>query len=562
MIFEKEINIYAPDAILKRFQAAETSVEVTRGKIEALISESELIELQNSKATMYSKMADIKFTVDGLTQSYSDVTAKYDTVTGQYSSLQGKVAEYKQGLDGLSANLSSVNTRLNNDYSTTEVMNAAISASIEGFSSTVSKTYATGAYVQKQLQATDTAAKGYANDAKTSAETTAKGYADNAKSSAETTAKSYTDAAKSAADTAAKGYADAARQEAIDTANADTKDLLKDYATVTSMQSAIDQAVDHITSTVSSTYATKEDLTGTEADISDLQTWKKEASQKITDSAIVSTVTSSIAWGRKANKAQLISQINQTAESVTIQASKISLEGLVTANNYFKINTDGSYESIKGKVGGWIIATNTLKSVDGSIILDSKNNRITTTADSKGNKTTIKAGVVATGDLETKELYAKGGQMQIGPYTTGYSYLRIRSPFETSNAGSGHVELCGIPTVKNGGHVVFDSDGTTLAYLGSSSKRYKNHIRDIGAEDLDNLYKLPTVMFVYKPGYLKEDNDIPIPGLYAEDVEKYLPLAARYQNGKVEDWAERMIIPYLIKALQEQHKEIEKLKAG
>lgn len=547
MIFEKEINIYAPDAILKRFQAAETSVEVTRGKIEALISESELIELQNSKATMYSKMADIKFTVDGLTQNYSDVTAKYDTVTGQYSSLQGKVAEYKQGLNGLSANLSSVNTRLNNDYSTTEAMNAAISASIEGFSSTVSKTYATGANVQKQLQANDTAAKGYANDAKTSAETTAKGYADNAKSSAEKTA---------------KGYADAARQEAINTANANTEDLLKDYATVTSMQSAIDQAADHITSTVSSTYATKEDLTGTEADISDLQTWKKEASQKITDSAIVSTVTSSIAWGGKADKAQLISQINQTAESVTIQASKISLEGLVTANNYFKINTDGSYESIKGKVGGWIIATNTLKSVDGSIILDSKNNRITTTADSKGNKTTIKAGVVATGDLETKELYAKGGQMQIGPYTTGYSYLRIRSPFETSNAGSGHVELCGIPTVKNGGHVVFDSDGTTLAYLGSSSKRYKNHIRDISAEDLDNLYKLPTVMFVYKPGYLKEDNDIPIPGLYAEDVEKYLPLAARYQNGKVEDWAERMIIPYLIKALQEQHKEIEKLKAG
>lgn len=547
MIFEKEINIYAPDAILKRFQAAETSVEVTRGKIEALISESELIELQNSKATMYSKMADIKFTVDGLTQSYSDVTAKYDTVTGQYSSLQGKVTEYKQGLDGLSANLSSVNTRLNNDYSTTEAMNAAISASIEGFSSTVSKTYATGANVQKQLQANDTAAKGYANDAKTSAETTAKGYADNAKSSAEKTA---------------KGYADAARQEAINTANANTEDLLKDYATVTSMQSAIDQAADHITSTVSSTYATKEDLTGTETDISDLQTWKKEASQKITDSAIVNTVVSSIAWGRKADKAQLISQINQTAESVTIQASKISLEGLVTANNYFKINTDGSYESIKGKVGGWIIATNTLKSVDGSIILDSKNNRITTTADSKGNKTTIKAGVVATGDLETKELYAKGGQMQIGPYTTGYSYLRIRSPFETSNAGSGHVELCGIPTVKNGGHVVFDSDGTTLAYLGSSSKRYKNHIRDISAEDLDNLYKLPTVMFVYKPGYLKEDNDIPIPGLYAEDVEKYLPLAARYQNGKVEDWAERMIIPYLIKALQEQHKEIEKLKAG
>ena len=55
VIFEKEINIYAKDAILKRFQANETSISITQGKISALISESELVELQNSKETMYSK---------------------------------------------------------------------------------------------------------------------------------------------------------------------------------------------------------------------------------------------------------------------------------------------------------------------------------------------------------------------------------------------------------------------------------------------------------------------------------------------------------------------------
>ena len=79
-------------------------------------------------------------------------------------------------------------------------------------------------------------------------------------------------------------------------------------------------------------------------------------------------------------------------------------------------------------------------------------------------------------------------------------------------------------------------------------------------ERILNLYKLPTVFFVYKPGYLEKDSAVPIPGLYAEDVEQYLPLATRYQNGLIEDWNERAVIPYLIKAIQQQHEEIEALK--
>lgn len=60
MRFQKEVNIFAPDAILKRFQANETNFSAVKGKIEALISESEILELQNSKVTMYSKLADVK----------------------------------------------------------------------------------------------------------------------------------------------------------------------------------------------------------------------------------------------------------------------------------------------------------------------------------------------------------------------------------------------------------------------------------------------------------------------------------------------------------------------
>lgn len=55
MRFTKEVNIYAPDAILKRFKANETNFSVLQGKISSLISESEITELINGSITMYSK---------------------------------------------------------------------------------------------------------------------------------------------------------------------------------------------------------------------------------------------------------------------------------------------------------------------------------------------------------------------------------------------------------------------------------------------------------------------------------------------------------------------------
>lgn len=276
--FQKEVNIFSKEATSKRFQANETNFSVLKGKIEALISESEITELQNSKVTMYSKLADVKLAVDGLEQTYTDISSKYDSVSGQYTSLDAKVAEYKSGVDGMSQNLSQVQTNLRDNYSTTAAMNATIQAKIDGLSSTISQTYATGSDVRQKL--------------------------------------AYADAT-------AKGYADAAKQAAVDTAQASAKELLKSYATVTQTQSMIDQKAESIEGKVSSTYATKNS-------VGELQTWKTEASQKITDSAIVSTVTSSTEWTKKADKASLISQINQSAEQIKIRASIIDLQGNIS----------------------------------------------------------------------------------------------------------------------------------------------------------------------------------------------------------------------------------------
>lgn len=53
----------------------------------------------------------------------------------------------------------------------------------------------------------------------------------------------------------------------------------------------------------------------------------------------------------KVNKDGVIGAINLTPELAKIIASKIELEGIVTANTYFKINLDGSMETTAGKIG-------------------------------------------------------------------------------------------------------------------------------------------------------------------------------------------------------------------
>ena len=59
----------------------------------------------------------------------------------------------------------------------------------------------------------------------------------------------------------------------------------------------------------------------------------------------------------KVEKDGIVSAINQTAETIKISAAKINFNGLVTANNYFKINTDGSMAARAGTIAGWKITS-------------------------------------------------------------------------------------------------------------------------------------------------------------------------------------------------------------
>lgn len=125
-------------------------------------------------------------------------------------------------------------------------------------------------------------------------------------------------------------------------------------------------------------------------------------------------------------------------------------------------------------------------------------------------------------------------------------------------------KLYNLSHVTSGGHLVMASDGATIAYLASSSRRYKDHIGEMSAEKAGKLLRLPVVEFKYKDGYLKEGDPLDgklVPGFYAEDAEKIDPVYCQYnENGEVEDWNYRTMIPAMLKLIQNQNAEIESLK--
>lgn len=130
--------------------------------------------------------------------------------------------------------------------------------------------------------------------------------------------------------------------------------------------------------------------------------------------------------------------------------------------------------------------------------------------------------------------------------------------------GSGEFKLVNIHTFSSGAHLILGSNGTSVLKLSSSSKRYKDHIGYMSSEEAEKILDIPVVWFKYKDGYLRSDDAFvgkPIPGFYAEDVEEHYPVAVqRNEDGSVEDWNYRTLIPAMLKMIQTMHSDIEQLK--
>lgn len=100
-----------------------------------------------------------------------------------------------------------------------------------------------------------------------------------------------------------------------------------------------------------------------------------------------------------------------------------------------------------------------------------------------------------------------------------------------------------------------------------SSKRYKTQIAELSDESLkpEKLYDLPIKQYKFKDGYLAEDDeyeDRTVIGFIAEDVADIYPIAAYHNdNGEVENWDARYIVPPMLKLVQDQKERIDELVA-
>lgn len=301
----------------------------------------------------------------------------------------------------------------------------------------------------------------------------------------------------------AKAQADAAKNTAD--AAKDTADTAKD--TADTAISRITVAEGSITSEVTRAKAAEESL-----------------SSSITQTA--NSISS------KVSKGSVISEINQSSESVTIKASKINFNGLVTANSYFQILTNGSMKATSGTIGGWKIASTYLKA---------------------GNITLKSSGVIQIGNV-TLSSVSNAFKIQSG--------VKIYCGTSSLSDGTDRFQIYNLQHVTSGGHMVFASDGATVAYLSSSSKRYKDHIADMTINEAKKILDVPVIWFKYKENYLSPTdwlNGKKLPGFYAEDVYSIFPEAAQLnEEGKPEDWNFRILIPLMLKLIQNLYEEKEK----
>ena len=101
MVFENEINIYDPDAIANEFHTQATQISVAQGKISAMISDSQIQELQNGTVNMYDRLVLAEMDINGITTQVSSLTQKDGELESQISTI-------RQTASSISAEVTSV----------------------------------------------------------------------------------------------------------------------------------------------------------------------------------------------------------------------------------------------------------------------------------------------------------------------------------------------------------------------------------------------------------------------------------------------------------------------
>lgn len=399
MRFETQTNLYGDAPLLQKLTSHDTQFSVVQGKISAMITESELAELVSGGKTMYSAMNSIAIDVNGVHADMSRMNTVIGENSGQIETLNSQMTTYSATVDGISAEISATKIA----HGGAETLQACFEASATEILQSVSRTYATQTDVEDLLvdtvyqfnKNTSASVPPAESDSGWSTTSPAREEGKYIWMRAERTFKNgevthTTPVCITGADgrdgidgqdgrdgqdgapgqQGPAGQPGAAGAPGVDGKNGrdgvDGKDG-KDGKDGTSISDVVPQYYLSTSSTIISGgtwgttipsyvsgryYWTRELVTRTDnttfytdprldAQLNNFESRLYSAEQKITDSAIVQTVTSSNAWGQVVTKGSVILEINNESSQYSIDADKINLNGYTTINGNFSINNQG-----------------------------------------------------------------------------------------------------------------------------------------------------------------------------------------------------------------------------
>lgn len=283
------------DSIVEQVDTNTTAIGIAQGKIDTLISNTTIIKENGTTQSIKDAYSALNQTVSSLSTTVGQHTTNYNTLNGKVETVTSNLTKVTQDVAGVKTSVSSLQKNITDNYSTTAQMDTAIATTASGIRTSITS-------LQQTLQ----------NNYSTTTQMNT--IINNTASGIQTSISSL------------------------------QQTLQSNYSTTTQMNTAIKASADGIQSTVSSQYVTKNthnnDLTTVNSSISTVSQKANKIDWLITSGS----TSSSLSLTQNA--------LNAIAQNITLTANKINLHGLVTANNNFKILSDGSIEAKNAKFSG------------------------------------------------------------------------------------------------------------------------------------------------------------------------------------------------------------------
>lgn len=536
--YHENVNIYDTEAMARYIRAQETQFTVLQGKISALITDSELEILRNGGSTMYSRMTSVEATAEGLT---SQVSTLQTNLTNNYSTTEAMTSAINQKANEITTSVS--NTLRN--YSTTSQMNTAIQQSANSITQTASQTYATKSALNTLESRVGTAESKITPTAIINTVTSSSGATAMVSSINQSADTVKIQAAH--IDLVGAVTADCIATGAVNADKIDVDDLFAQDITATGTISGVTISGGTITGgsisggsingatvtggSISGATVTGGTISGTNCNIQEgnIGNWAIR-NGALVDDATGSYLTGNWIFEKQYQVESLYSDMyGQNTSGQPVLNAKIPR--LTSRVSDLETTTSGHTASIadhETRIGN-------LESAP--LPANISCTTLTATGALSGDSLSVTHGITGV-EIDLT------GHVNAGNITGAELYT------QTSNAGTGS-------------NAVITGTGR-IAPTSASSRRYKKDMGLVNVSQAREVLNVPVVNFQYKSGYLAEGDEkegVTIPGFFAEDVERCIPEAVYHnKDGKVENWMERIMLPLMLRVIQDQQHRIEELE--